>query len=143
MGIDSYIGSPLLTEEGELSGILILLDDKPLPDVDFYSATIEFLSMRVGAELYRHYIEESLKRRVTERTKELEDANRQLKQALSEIETLQGIIPICSSCKKIRDDQGFWQHVESYVSRHSKATFSHAICPECIEKYYRELKEIK
>jgi hypothetical protein len=143
MGVESYIGAPLLTEDGELSGILVILDDKPIRDVDFYSAAIDFLSMRLGTELYRHYSEERLKRLVAERTMELEESNQKLQNALSEIKTLQGIIPICSKCKKIRDDQGFWQQVESYVTKHSQATFSHAICPECLEEYYRELQSIK
>jgi hypothetical protein len=63
-----------------------------------------------------------------------------LEKALSEIKTLQGIIPICSICKNIRDDQGFWQQVESYISKHSQASFSHAICPECEKEYYTDLK---
>jgi hypothetical protein len=62
-----------------------------------------------------------------------------LQDALTEIETLQGIVPICSFCKKIRDDEGFWNQVESYVSKHTKAEFSHGICPECKTKQYPEL----
>ncbi len=58
----------------------------------------------------------------------------ELKTALAEIKTLSGIIPICSSCKKIRDDQGFWNQVESYISRHSPAMFSHGICPDCLKR---------
>ena len=53
-----------------------------------------------------------------------------------EINTLHGIIPICSSCKKVRDDQGYWQLVEAYVRDRSEAEFSHSLCPECLEKLY-------
>jgi PAS domain S-box-containing protein len=53
-----------------------------------------------------------------------------------EINTLRGIIPICASCKKVRDDNGYWQQVEAYVRDRSKAEFSHSICPECIKKLY-------
>ena len=53
-----------------------------------------------------------------------------------EINTLRGIIPICSSCKKVRDDKGYWQQVEAYVRDRSEAEFSHSICPECLEKLY-------
>lgn len=59
-----------------------------------------------------------------------------LKTALSEIKTLRGLLPICSHCKKIRDDSGLWNRIEAYISQHSHAEFSHGICPECIEKYY-------
>jgi CheY-like chemotaxis protein len=62
-----------------------------------------------------------------------------LQKALSEIKTLQGFLPICSHCKKIRDDEGSWNQMESYISAHSDAEFSHSICQECAEKYYPEL----
>jgi len=55
-----------------------------------------------------------------------------------EIKTLRGIIPICSSCKNVRDDKGYWQQVEAYVRDRSEAEFSHSICPECFEKLYPE-----
>lgn len=62
----------------------------------------------------------------------------ELQAALAEIKTLQGILPICSFCKKIRNDQGYWEQVEAYVSRHSQAEFSHSICPPCIKRHYPE-----
>lgn len=58
---------------------------------------------------------------------------RERKKLLDEIKVLQGIIPICSYCKKIRDDKGYWEDVAGYISKHSEAEFSHGICPECIE----------
>ncbi|GAB4030906.1 MAG: hypothetical protein Fur0012_07530 [Elusimicrobiota bacterium] len=54
------------------------------------------------------------------------------------VETLEGILPICANCKKIRDDKGYWNRVESYISKHSKAVFSHSLCPECLKKFYPE-----
>lgn len=59
-----------------------------------------------------------------------------LKEALAKIKTLSGILPICSSCKKIRDDRGYWNQVEAYVRDHSEAEFSHSICPDCARKLY-------
>ena len=59
-----------------------------------------------------------------------------LQQALSEIKTLRGIIPICASCKKIRDDKGLWNQVEQYIKEHTDSEFSHSICPECAAKIY-------
>lgn len=59
-----------------------------------------------------------------------------LKEALTQIKTLEGLIPICANCKKIRDDQGYWQEVEGYVMEHSHAEFSHSICPSCAKKLY-------
>ena len=70
----------------------------------------------------------------------LEEERRQLQLALEEVRTLRGIVPICSYCKKIRDDEGYWSQVEQYVSDHTEAQFSHAICPVCFEKVMKELK---
>jgi hypothetical protein len=67
---------------------------------------------------------------------EREVSIRELNAAFEEIKTLSGILPICSYCKKVRDDQGYWEQVESYVSRHTEASFSHGICPECLRTLY-------
>ena len=61
-----------------------------------------------------------------------------LEQALKEIKTLRGIVPICANCKKIRDDEGYWSQVEVYVQNHTEAKFSHGICPGCAKKLYPE-----
>lgn len=61
--------------------------------------------------------------------------------ALSEIKTLRGMLPICSTCKKIRDDQGVWNRIESYISEHSDAEFTHSNCPDCIRKLYPEMAD--
>jgi len=60
---------------------------------------------------------------------------RELEDALSRVKTLQGLLPICSYCKKIRDDRNYWQQVEGYISDHSQAQFSHGICPECYARF--------
>ncbi|PIE58491.1 MAG: response regulator [Desulfobulbus propionicus] len=65
--------------------------------------------------------------------RDLLDKNKKLEQALTEIRTLQGIIPICSCCKKIRDDTGYWQQVEQYLGTQTGARFSHSYCPKCLE----------
>ncbi len=62
-----------------------------------------------------------------------------LEKALKEIKTLKGMLPICSSCKKIRDDHGYWNQIESYIMDHSEAEFTHGICPECAKKLYPDL----
>ncbi len=60
----------------------------------------------------------------------------ELREALDEVKNLSGLLPICSYCKKIRNDDGYWQKVEQYLSAHSSAQFSHSICPECLEKHF-------
>lgn len=65
----------------------------------------------------------------------------QLQTALKEVHTLGQLIPICAVCKNIRDDKGYWQAVESYISDHSAASFSHAVCPDCFKKVYPDIYE--
>ncbi len=64
----------------------------------------------------------------------------ELKDALAKVKSLSGLLPICASCKRIRDDRGYWNQLESYVREHSTAEFSHGICPECTARLYPELR---
>ncbi|MBN2310732.1 MAG: GAF domain-containing protein [Candidatus Hydrogenedentes bacterium] len=77
------------------------------------------------------------KRIKAEREKLIEE----LQDALAKIKTLRGLLPICSNCKKIRDDKGYWQAIEVYIHDHSDADFSHSLCPECARKLYPELAD--
>jgi DNA-binding response OmpR family regulator len=72
---------------------------------------------------------------------ELAKRVKELQEALNQIETLEGILPICMYCKKIRNDQNYWQQVESYIGQHSKAEFTHGLCPECFEKHFKQRLE--
>jgi hypothetical protein len=119
--------------------------------------TIELQNAKKEIELYS----KTLEKQVTERTAELVKANKQLhkeieirkeaeakkealiidlQKTLQEVKTLRGFLPICSSCKKIRDDKGYWNQIESYISAHSSAEFSHGLCPECAKKLYPNFK---
>lgn len=73
--------------------------------------------------------------------KEKETLIAELKQTLEQVKKLEGLIPICSSCKKIRDDRGYWNQIETYIRDHSEAEFSHSLCPDCAKKFYPELAE--
>jgi PAS domain S-box-containing protein len=64
----------------------------------------------------------------------------ELQKMIAEVRTLSGLLPICSSCKKIRDDKGYWNQIETYIGEHSNAEFSHSLCPECVKKLYPYLK---
>ncbi|MCP4219896.1 MAG: response regulator [bacterium] len=64
-----------------------------------------------------------------------------LKDALSKVKLLSGLLPMCSNCKKIRDDGGYWQQVEEYIGRHSEAHFSHSLCPDCVRSLYPEIAD--
>ncbi|UCD82356.1 MAG: HAMP domain-containing protein, partial [Desulfobacterales bacterium] len=118
-----------------------------------------FNQMRQDLTKYQKKMEELVKTR----TEELAMANRQLKQeivdrmamekereqlikelqmSLKKVKMLSGLLPICAACKKIRDDKGYWNQIESYIRSHSEAEFSHGICPECAKKIYPELYEV-
>jgi len=84
----------------------------------------------------------ALQREIDERKrveKEREELIDELQAVLAEVKTLSGLLPICASCKKIRDDQGYWNQIESYIRERSDAEFSHGICPECAKNLYPEL----
>jgi hypothetical protein len=102
----------------------------------FACYSLEFLD-RSG--FYLRHLLNSEKALVVETNKELEEKVRELKEATEKIRTLSGFIPICARCKKIRDDQGFWNQLEDYISRHSDAEFSHSLCPECAKALYSEI----
>jgi len=72
---------------------------------------------------------------------EREKVIEKLQDALDHIKTLKGLLPICANCKKIRDDKGYWTQIESYISEHSDAVFSHHICPDCMERHYPDYSE--
>jgi YesN/AraC family two-component response regulator len=63
----------------------------------------------------------------------------ELQDALDRVKTLSGLLPICASCKKIRDDEGYWNQLEAYIQEHSDVVFSHGLCPECAKKLYPEI----
>ena len=75
--------------------------------------------------------------RVTDLQNKLAERVKELEVALSQVKQLRGLLPICSYCKKIRNDENYWDQVENYIAKHSDAEFSHGICPECYEKFLK------
>jgi len=92
---------------------------------------------QVNGEMLVRSIRYAIERKRIENEKEQVIAEWQ--EALAKVKLLSGFIPICASCKKIRDDTGYWQQVEAYIQKHSNAEFSHSICPDCSHKLYPEL----
>jgi len=91
------------------------------------------LHANIEIAIYKHQMEKKVKELVIK-----------LQDALAKIKVLNGLLPICASCKKIRDDKGYWNQVEAYIQEHSEATFTHSICPECMKKLYpKYAKHIK
>lgn len=95
------------------------------------SAIIGLIVVLTGTALFLRVTEPLLKA--------LSESVRDLQAALGQVRQLSGLLPICASCKRIRDDKGYWNRIESYIGSHSEAEFSHGVCPSCIEKLYPEL----
>jgi DNA-binding NtrC family response regulator len=95
-------------------------------------------AVQKGAQDYlvKGKVDGGLLRRSIRYAIERQKLSTQLKQSMKEINTLRGFLPICANCKKIRDDQGYWTRIETYISMHSEAEFSHGLCPECVVKLY-------
>ncbi|MCI5159691.1 MAG: hypothetical protein D3906_14940 [Candidatus Electrothrix sp. AUS1_2] len=90
------------------------------------------MKKRLAAEKELNQYKEELEDLVEQRTEKLQEA-------VSQVKVLSGFLPICASCKKIRDDKGYWNQIESYIREHSEAEFSHGICPDCAARLYPEL----
>jgi len=101
--------------------------------LEVFGSTIQLTEKRAVAG---SILDITARKQVEEQREELIEA---LQKALSEVKTLRGFLPICSYCKKIRDDKGYWDQIESYIHKHSDAEFSHGICPECAKKYFPDL----
>jgi transcriptional regulator with GAF, ATPase, and Fis domain len=121
----SYLGFPILLPNGHPFGTLCLLDNKE----NSYSATIEQLMLKFK-ELIEGHIE------LLHVNQQLGDENKRLIDYFSEVKALRGIIPLCSFCKKIRDDEGYWEQVDVYINKHSEANISHSLCPDCVKEHY-------
>ena len=124
-GIFAYLGFPLFWPDGDIFGTLCAVDVKENKWGDQYENLMRTFKDAIEAHLA-----------LTLTTDALEKKNLELELSLSEVKTLRGILPICASCKKIRDDSGYWSMVEHYIEDHSEAQFSHSICPDCAKKLY-------
>jgi hypothetical protein len=128
MAIDRFLAVPVLDGDKLAGGIFLANKDKDYTQEDLA------LLQRIGA-LYA----------IALQRKEFENEREKLiiefQAALAQVKQLSGLLPICSSCKKVRNDQGYWTQIEEYVSDHSEADFSHGLCPDCVKKLYPDLKK--
>ncbi len=106
------------------------LSSIPSWGANFFGSAL-FLALIFHLSKVHREATERLHNELKERSDKLEKSNRELENALTEITTLQGVIPICAECHSIRDDKGAWEQMERYISNHSNAVFSHSICEKC------------
>ncbi len=123
----SYLGYPIKLPDGSSFGTICVLDNKE----NAYSPIFESLVSN-----FRDVVQSHLA--LLFMNTELGETNKELSDYLAEIKTLRGILPICSFCKKVRDMDGNWNDIETYVSIHSEAQFSHSLCPTCGKIHYKE-----
>ncbi|MBX3054947.1 MAG: response regulator [Anaerolineae bacterium] len=98
--------------------------------------TKPFQTEETLARVHTHLTIGKLQKELAQKNQELQAQNKELQQALHNIKTLSGLLPICANCKKIRDDDGYWHTVEAYIRDHSDAILSHGICPDCMTELY-------
>ena len=106
-----YAGSPLVCSDGTAIGTLCVIDRKPRTLTPMQARALQVLSRQVIAQI-------------------------ELREALANVKLLGGLIPICGHCKKIRDDTGYWNQLETYIAERSEAQFSHGVCPDCLKVHY-------
>lgn len=119
-----YAGAPLLTPEGQAIGSLCVIDRRPRQLSALQKTALEALARQVVSQL------------------ELRRVSARLAEALDKIKLMEGLIPICSYCKGIRDDQGYWSSVEKFIKQHSDVEFTHGICNVCLQKHFPEVAQV-
>lgn len=129
-GIFAYLGYPVFWPDGEVFGTICAVDTKENKWGKRYEKLLSSFKDAIEAHLALVEAMDRLHRR-----------NEDLERALSEVKTLRGLLPICASCKRIRDDQGYWNQIETYLRENSNVEFTHGTCPDCAKKLYPELHE--
>jgi GAF domain-containing protein len=119
-----YAGAPLITPEGHILGSLCVIDQQPRSLSDAQKAALEALARQVVIQL------------------ELRRVSASLAAALNKIKLMEGLIPICSYCKGIRNDEGYWSTVEQFIKQHSAVEFTHGICDECLQQHFPEVAQV-
>ena len=137
-GLRSMISVPLIAQD-KVIGIMHIRAFKP----NAYTGRDVQLAERIGAQIAGAIANAQLFAELKRLEGEQKKLIRELQEALANIKRLRGMLPICSSCKKIRDDKGYWNQIESYIRDHTEAEFTHGICPECIKKLYPDLEFTK
>jgi GAF domain-containing protein len=117
-----YAGAPLLTADGYALGSLCVIDQQPRKLNEGQRDALERLARLVMMSMEQRKVA------------------RKLADAAANIKVLSGMLPICAGCKKIRNDKGYWNQVETYIQQHTDAVFSHGFCPDCSERYFPGIK---
>jgi len=123
-GLHAAFGFPIVIRD-RVHGVMEFLSRQPRPLDDSLLQTMADMGIKIG---------QFIERRQTEAHRN--QLLKELQEAMGNIKVLSGLLPICASCKKIRDDKGYWNTLETYISEHSEADFSHGICHDCARRLY-------
>jgi hypothetical protein len=147
-----FAGSLSLLAAAMLVGMTIYewLKQILLPDITIWQSHIVTILFSTGVATIAGFfvlreharLQQQLAEEIAERIWAQEQQERlisDLRTAMANVKTLRGLLPICASCKKIRDDRGYWNQLETYIHKHSEAQFSHGLCPDCIQQLYPDL----
>lgn len=129
LGMISYLGLPINLPDGSPFGTICVLDSKANSYSELYVRLLFQFKSVVETHLHLAVMNGRLDRK-----------NRELQSALEKVETLEQIIPVCVKCKKVRDDEGFWSRIESYLAKHRNLEVTHSYCPECAEEWEAEIE---
>ena len=133
LGYRSCMTVPLRAE-GVLLGGLVFASSHDSEITAEHQQVAEEVSRQLSIGIQQARLREELKRNADELEVRVLERTRELQVALENVKQLQGLVPICAWCKKVRDDQNYWHEVEHYFAAHSEATFTHGMCPACFEK---------
>lgn len=143
--LGKHTGIELLREATEhgLNLPVILLTGQGDKNIDLEAMKSGACDYLVKDQINSTLLERSIRYSIERKRDEIEKIKliNELKKALDEVKTLSGMLPICASCKKIRDDSGYWNQVEEYIEEHTDVEFSHGICPECSKRLYPMLEQ--
>ncbi|WP_022666729.1 response regulator [Desulfospira joergensenii] len=144
-GLDGFTVCRKLKQMEQIKDVPVIflsaLDDTENKVLAFETGGVDYITKpfeqsEVLTRVKTHILLYQSQKDLKEKNQDLAKMNQELKQAMDEIKTLKGILPICSYCKKIRDDQGNWNYLETYIENHSEASMTHGMCPECSDKLY-------
>ena len=123
-----------LKADGRRFGVLIFCDSKPSAFSVEHERIADEIARQLAIAFQQGGLREELKRHAEDLEKRVEERTRELQEALDGVKQLQGLLPICAWCKKVRDDKDYWHEVEHYVTERTDAQFTHGICPDCLKR---------